>query len=174
VDRDGIEAAIRSAFAGVRLGSGISLRQAQAIDATVFGIESPNFATLPLDEVTEDWNQVPDGELLGDCIAHMDAEGLRYYLPALMLWLLDHHDDEDRLFVEGHDLTVIGTISALAPSQEFRRAYEATFYESFTDDQRRAIALYVEALPSLVQLNYEDETSLARAFARYWSAFLHR
>jgi hypothetical protein len=174
MDRGGIEAAIRSAFAGVRLGSGVSLRQAQAIDATIFGIESPNYGALPLDEVTEDWTQVPDEELLGDCIAHMDAEGLRYYLPALMFWLLDHYEDEDRLFVEGHDMTAIGTISALAPSREFAHSYEAIYDQSFTDEQRRAIALYLEGLPAIVHLEHQDDASVTRALGRYWSGFLRR
>jgi len=173
MDRLGIEAIIRSAFAGVRLGSGVSLRQAQAIDKTIFGIESPNFDVLPLGEITEDWTQVPDEELLGDCIAHLDAEGLRYYLPALMLWLLDHYD-EDGLFVEGHDMTAIGTIFELAPPREFARPSEAIYDEFFTDEQRRAIALYVEGLPALVHLDYEDEASVTRAIDRYWSRFLPR
>ena len=53
MERDEIESAIRAAFADVRLGSGISLRQAQAIDFSILGVDTPNFGALPRSEVTE-------------------------------------------------------------------------------------------------------------------------
>jgi hypothetical protein len=97
MERGEIERAIRSAFAGVRLGSGVSLRQAQAIDVYSKGVTKAEFEAMPLNEVTDDWTAVPESELRRDCIAHLDAPALQYYLPALMLWLLDHYGDEDRL-----------------------------------------------------------------------------
>jgi len=172
VDRGDVEAAIRSAFAGVQLGSGVSLRQAAAIDASIFGIKTPNFDQLPLAEVTDDWARVPEDELRRDNIAHLGAEGLRYYLPAFMLWLLEHHDDDDLIFDDGASMAVIGTISAIAPTAEFARSYEAIYDRWFTDEQRRAVASYVAALPALVRLHREDEVAVARALDQYWSRFL--
>jgi hypothetical protein len=168
VDRDHIRAAIRSAFASVTLRSGISLRQAESIDGTIFGLAPTHSAPDP-EEITDDWASIPEAELLRDNVAHLDGNGLRYYLPALMLWLLDHYD-EDRWLL-GSDMTAIGTMSAIAPSAEVASRSWA-FYDMFTDDQRAAIASYVEALPRLVHLDEEDATNVARSMDQYWRRFL--
>jgi hypothetical protein len=80
VEREEIEAAIRSAFGGVTLGSGVSLRQAQVIDNSILGLDPPVDLSGP--EITDDWARIPDSEFARDCIAHLDRVGLRYYLPA--------------------------------------------------------------------------------------------
>jgi hypothetical protein len=165
--REQVEAAIRSAFAGVTLGSGVSLRQAESIDGTIFGLEPMHHAP-DRDEVTDDWTRVPEAELLRDNIAHLDPDGLRYYLPALLLWLLDHYDD--RPWADG-DMTRIGTMHAIAPDAEFARSHWAV-YDSFTSDQPAALALYVHALPVLVHLDYEDSVRVPRSIDQYWHRFL--
>jgi hypothetical protein len=169
MEREDIQARIRTAFAGVRLGAGVSLREAQRIDWTILGIRQDQRDLPP--EVTDDWTRVPDAELMRDCVAHLDADGLRYYLPALMLWLLDHYDDDDRLFIDGADMTAIGTMSALAPWQKFAQSYW-DIYDKFTSAQRSAIASYVDALPRLVHLDKEDATLVERSLTRYWERFL--
>jgi hypothetical protein len=171
MEREDVQAAIRSAFAGVRLGSGVSLRQAQIIDVRGRGMSHAEFESLPRSEVTEDWTAIPDSELVRDCVGHLDAHGLRYYLPALMLWLLDHYDDEDRLFTEGADMTAIGTVSALAFSSEFETSYREIF-GGFTREQRAAIASFIEALPRLVELDDDDATRVASSLESYWAQFL--
>ena len=172
MERGEIEAAIRSAFADVRLGAGLSLRQAQAIDGTIFGLEPWHGGPHP-DEIIDDWTRVPESELRRDNIAHLDTDGLHYYLPALMLWVLDHYDDEDRLFIDGADMTAIGTISALAPSPEFARS-RWDIYDGFSSEQRTAIASYLEALPRLVNLDYRDATEVEASLNDYWAQFLPR
>jgi hypothetical protein len=162
--------AIRSAFADVRLRSGFSLRQAQAIDGTISGHEAWHGGPHP-DEIIDDWTRVPESELLRDNIAHLDTDGLHYYLPALMLWLLDHYNDEDRLLTDGADMTAIGTMMALAPPPMFAGSYRDA-YDSFSAEQRAAIASYVEALPRLVNLDYRDATGIEASLDDYWAQFL--
>jgi hypothetical protein len=175
VERDDIEAAIRSAFLDVRLGSGISLRQAQVINSYGRGFTDAQFDAVPLSEVTDDWTRVPESELLRDNIWHLDAEGLRYYLPALMLWLLDHYDEPGVLSMPGLDplMTPIGVVQALAPEEMFADSQWAR-YDAFSAEQRTAIAAYVEALPRLVALDLEDATSIASSIRDYWGQFLPR
>jgi hypothetical protein len=168
IERDRIEGAIHTAFAGITLRSGVSLRQAQSIDGTIFGLE-PTHAGPDPDEITDDWASIPESELLRDNIAHLDVDGLHYYLPALMLWLLDHYD-EDR-WLRGSDMTAIGTIQAIAPDPAFAASRWAT-YDSFTADQRTAIASYVHALPRLVGLDHDDAARVAWAMDHYWHRFL--
>jgi hypothetical protein len=151
----------------------VSLRQAAAIDAHFEGWTKADFDRLPESEVTHDWTQIPEEDLRRDNIPHLDPDGLRYYLPALMLWLLDHYDDaEDRLLDVDTDLTVIGTIHALAPGHEFRQHHYGIYDARFTPEQRGAIAAYIEALPHLVALDPEDATLVARSVRDYWKQFL--
>jgi len=172
MEREDVEAAIRSAFAGVRLGTGISLQQARLIDVGLTqDMNQAEFASIPRHETTEDWTQIAQAELLCDALGHLDADGLRYYLPALMLWLLDHYNDEGLIFDPDASMTAIGTMSALAPSAEFAR-YRWETYDGFTLQQRAAMAMYVEALPRLVELDREDGTRVSRSIQRYWAQFL--
>jgi len=97
-----IENLIRNAFHNVTLGGGISLTQAQAIDAGTPATGSG------FDE-TNDWSRIPFNELERDRIAHLDARGFRYYMPAPMLSVLTHYDPAS--------MRVIGTLSALYPKK---------------------------------------------------------
>jgi hypothetical protein len=172
MEREDVEAAIRTAFAGVQLGSGCSLQQARLIDeGLTVEMSQAEFAAIPRNETTDDWSRIAESELTCDSVAHLDADGLRYYLPALMLWLLDHYNDENLLFDHDASMTVIGTMSALAPSAEFAR-YRWDIFDGFTSEQRAAMAKYVEALPRLVELDREDATLVNRSLGRYWAQFL--
>lgn len=153
--RKEVEAAIRTAFAGVRLGHGVTLSNAELMDdwADPAIVES-----LLGSEPDEDWASIPADELdRAEAIAHLDAEGLRYYLPALMLHLLDDYQPTE--------MWSIGTIGAL----DQRGRHPRGFLELLSTAQRRAIAVYVQALPNLVELGDEDSTRVSRAFRDVWS-----
>jgi hypothetical protein len=173
VERLGLEDLIRDAFAGVSLGAGVSLRQAAAIDVYFEGWTQAQFDRLPESEVTHDWTEIPDDELRRDNVAHLDPEGLRYYLPALMLWLLEHYNNADeRLLDSDAEMSVIGTIYALAPGKDFREHQYGIYDAFFTEQQRCAIAAYVATLPGLVELGWEDTALLERSLRDYWGQFL--
>lgn len=163
MERERLEALIRDAFAGVRLDGGVSQRQALVIDAWGRGSTKAEYEALPLSEVTDDWTRIEASAI--DGISHFDAKGLRYYLPALMLWLLDHYHDDSGT------LTAIGTVSALAFSREDDVRSRA-MYAIFSDTQRKAIATYLASLPELVDLDEEDTKRVSRSLDRYWKQFL--
>jgi hypothetical protein len=172
MERETVEAGIRTAFAGVKLGAGVSLRQAQAADTWRDGHTEAEWRALPRGEVTDDWSRVPDAELRRDCIAYLDEEGLRYYLPAFMLWLLDHYDDVEMRRDASSDLAVIGTLMATAPGGDGRAAALHAAFDGYTPQRRAAIAAFVEALPRLVELSYMDAMCVERAIRDYWGQFL--
>src|SRR5262249_49006164 len=107
-------------------------------------------------EVTTDWASFPFSDLDSDCIAHLDAEGLRYYLPALMLALLEHYDSGS--------MRVIGTIGALNPHS----AYGDDRLKLLTEKQGRAIAAFLASLPKLVDLHSEDLKIVSLSLESYW------
>lgn len=156
-----VVAAIREAFRGVVLGGGVSLKQAELIDEWNDTLTEAEFAAIPDLEETTDWTAVSPEELETDNVAHLDAEGLRYYLPAFMLYLLDHYDG-------GGEMWTIGTVRAL----DQRRPHPPGFLDLLDPMQRRAIARYVQALPSLVELDRDDSRILERAFRQVWARYL--
>lgn len=130
--RRAVESEIRAAFQGVTLGQGISLRQAQCAD--VFGqalLKGAPASSAP--EEINDWSRVSIDELESDYIAHLDAGGFRYYIPALMLSVLNRY--------EPTSMRVIGTLSGLYPKKESLGMCDASVFSSHpcAEDSHRTI-----------------------------------
>jgi hypothetical protein len=160
--RGAVEKEIRTAFRGVGLGAGISLREAQREDR-VYADHSASPPTAQGEGITHDWSRVTLEELERDCVAHLDALGFRYYIPALMLSLLDHYDPSS--------LRVIGTLSGLYPKKDAWR-YHMQRYSLLDSHQKAAIAHFLAALPELIELEPTDQKSVERALRNYWSEYL--
>lgn len=154
---------IRNAFQGVQLGRGTSAGQTEVIDRYGEGCTPSQFEAISLEEVTNDWTSIPPDELERVQAAHLDAEGLRYYLPALMLSVLEDYDPSSS--------RVIGTLRALYPTRE-SWGYHMERYKELSDVHKRAIAAFLLELPSLLPLDLEDQTLVTRAARNYWGQFL--
>jgi hypothetical protein len=163
IGREAVEELIARAFSGITLGGGISLRQAQVIDRYGEGVTDAEFDALPQSEITQDWSRVPLDELERNCVAHLDEAGFRYYLPALMLSILSNYDPAS--------MRVIGTIQALRPAFTHPGYHEKPF-RVLSDEQRTAVAHFLQELPALVSLDTEDEKLVSRALRDYWQQFL--
>lgn len=160
-----ITACIRKAFAGVVLGDGVSLRQSIVIDNYGEGYTEEEFENIKNTEVVGDWTQVPHNELIeAENIAHFDAGGFRYYIPALMLSLIEKFDNSS--------MRVIGTLQSLYPKPDRMWTYHMVQYSLLNYDQKQAIAKFLIALPDLVTLDNEDKSRVERAVSNYWSEFL--
>ncbi len=134
--KEEIKNLIETAFSGVTLNGGISLQQTKVIDNYGRGVTSEEFSALPKKEVTDNWKEIPTSKLdEADCLAHLDEKGFRYYIPALMLRLLENYDYASMM--------TIGTISRLYPKSEDGEY----LYSQLNEQQKQAIALYLEALP---------------------------
>lgn len=160
LDRSALESQIRTAFQGEVLGNGVGLRQAQVIDRDGDGISDAELAKLPKDEIRDDWSRVPLDDYSTGCIAHLDAEGLRYYLPALMLSVLYDYDPGS--------MRVIGILSAIDP----RGSYGEGRFVLLNREQRRTVAEFLSSLPQLVELWHEDAKLVARSLRAYWHQYL--
>ena len=92
---------IRKAFAGVRLGNGIGLRQAQGLDD--YETEAKCLSYREMDE-KEDWGRIPIGEL-NQCyssLSFFDDEGMRFHLPAYLIAELNGEYKQGMAFQLGH------------------------------------------------------------------------
>lgn len=161
MQKDEIRNVIETAFSGVTLDGGLSLEQTKVVDNYGRGVTAEQFTNLPNSEVTGDWRKIPLSLLdEAECIAHLDTKGFKYYIPALMLRLLDNYDSSSMMS--------IGTISFLYPREG---SWEYS-YSELNEQQNQAIALYLEALPGLVELETEDKTRVEKALNNYWSKYL--
>lgn len=162
-----LERDICAAFKGVVLGNGVSLSQAEIIDN--YGknkdgvpVSGRQYDDLRSTDVTEDWESITLRDLERDNVAHMDAEGLRYYLPALMISVLGRYDPAS--------MRVIGTLMALDPRP--MDEYHSNRYSLLNDKQKQVIAQFLTLLPDLLPLDQEDTARTNRAVKAYWQRFL--
>lgn len=162
LQKEEVRKVIETAFDGVSLDGGLSLEQTKVVDNYGRGVTTKQFTNLPNKEVTDDWKEIPISQLDdAECLAHFDRKGFKYYIPALMLRLLENYDPTSMM--------TIGTLSILYPKTETW----TYLYSLLTEQQYQAIALYLQVLPSLVELDtFEDKTVVERAFNDYWSKFL--
>jgi uncharacterized protein DUF6714 len=162
--RRAIEREIQMAFRGVTLGQGISLRQAQLTGRSPDAVSNTHSSSVTPGEIVDDWSQIPLDELERDCIAHLDAGGFRYYIPALMLSVLENYDSAS--------MRVIGTLGSLYPKKNHSWEYHMLRYSLLNHTQKTAIARFLAALPKLVELGYEDHKIAERTLRNYWGEYL--
>ena len=152
---------IRSAFVGVTLDGGISLEQTRVMDNYGRGVTPEQFRDLPKTEIVDDWTRIPDAVLdEADCLAFLDQKGFRYYIPALMIRILRAYDEVPAM--------TMSTIARLYP----KHPEAEELYGELTQVQKAVVARFLSALPSLFELNREDQTRIERALRNYWSRYL--
>ena len=144
--------AIEKAFAGVSLGTGVALLEADVIDA--YGGMEERLKAREQNEKT-DWKLIPDNliERNPHALCFMDAQGLRFHLPAYMRFSLRHFQDCKTISSEvaAYRLTDPKTYSALRPI--------------LTEAQ---IEVILEFLTACIQLEIDDGEDIAFAI-RFWS-----
>ena len=151
------------AFRGITLGEGTSLRRAQLADHCRDAVTKPRLSRARK-EIIDDWSKVPLDELEGDCIAHLDAAAFRYYIPALMLSVLNDYDSAS--------MRVIGTLTGLYPKNDDGWEYHMHRYSLLNHAQKAAIANFLSALPRLVELDLTDQKIVSKALRNYWDEYL--
>jgi len=126
-------------------------------------MSNKEFSNLQNKEVTNNWKKIPI-KLLDDAesLAHLDAKGFKYYIPALMLRLMDNY--------VSCSMMAIGTLSGLYPKKD-NLDYHLERYSLLNTEQRNAISKYLKYLPELVNLETEDKKVVERAFNNYWHQF---
>jgi Family of unknown function (DUF6714) len=94
---DRVANAIRHAFAGVVLGDGIGLLEAQAIDD--YADATARQTARSRDEM-EDWSAISTDNL-NQCyssLSFFDADGMRFHLPAFLIADLEQNFKQDVIF----------------------------------------------------------------------------
>jgi len=161
--RDELLALIREAFADVQRGSGVSLREARAIDDHATGAQ--RLAARQKDADTH-WGQVPDADIAEhDAVfSFMDLRGHQYYAPAYMSWLVRQGYDTSSNSVETAQF-------AFDPWGKVEGGQHLRPHEMFTPAQCACIARYLQYVAEV--LDEGSEGSTAGDYLRtYWSRYL--
>lgn len=162
-DRDRVIAEIEEAFDGVSREDGITLHEADAIDSHA----SEDELQRARDKDCESrWQDVPDAAIEGgaDSLAHFDAKGLRYYLPAYMRWTIRHGADSRSVSSD----FVIYTLARSVGSGEYFEERIA----GFTPAQCRAICRFLHYIVASGEPDFERDVA-RKALADHWGQFCY-
>jgi hypothetical protein len=139
---------IEAAFAGVTLGHGVGLQEAQGLDDYA---DAQTCADYRASDEKDDWQRIP-AEALCRCnssLSFFDAEGMRFHLPAYLL--ADLRGDYG-----------FGMAFCLTQTSDYDR-----YFRLLTDTQRRAVRAFL--LHILDDRDYEfDRPHILRALDDYW------
>jgi len=140
---------IRGSFAGVQLGSGIGLREAQGIDDYE---KKAAIASLRDRDEKHDWSAIAPADLTAcaSSLSFFDAEGMRFHLPAFLVAELE------------------GSVfhCAVFPLMDINE-YKEGQYASLSTAQRRAVREFLLVIADDPEFEFERE-GLRRALAEYW------
>ena len=142
---------IERAFANVRLGGGVSLREADVIDE--YGTDAERKKARAQDE-QDDWGRIPE-DLIAHyswCLSFFDAEGMTFHLPAYMRFALRHYRDSASASVDS-------TIYALGHHDER--------FSGFTSPRRAAVRHFLKFM-AYNGGRHVDSGSAKRALVDMW------
>lgn len=89
-DRRRVTELIRHAFRDVSLGNGIGLRQGRGLDNYA---DTKTLAAYRAEDEKLDWSAIPIKDLnrYNDALSFLDAEGMRFHLPAFLIASLERN-----------------------------------------------------------------------------------
>jgi hypothetical protein len=162
-EAEGVIELIRHAFRDVSRENGVTLHEALVIDE--YGSEAERSAARKLDTDCH-WEDVP-GQLIEaseSVLCFVDARGLRYYLPAYMVWSLRHFRTSES-FSHNHTICSLH----LSPSGRLRH-WDLDRFEVFNDEQARAICGFLRFMAQQDEDIVFADTA-RQALCAYWGKF---
>ena len=162
--RDRLIAEIERVFDDVSREDGITLHEADVID--YYGSEQEMKLARRKDREAR-WQDVPEEEIekCYNSLAHLDAKGLRYYLPAFMRWTVRHARDSDSLSSDF-------TIYILCPNDDKASLSEDQLkrFAAFDTHQARSICSFLRFVVEY-DGGYLDTCVARQALGQYWGRY---
>ena len=137
--------AISNAFQGVLLGGGTSLNEARANDA---GGDREKYLELAKGDERQDWRNIASGTLESFPVlfSFMNHKGLRFFLPAYMIWTIRNHKKSDlqisdaTIYAIDPDNYSIGSFASWFSPPQIAAMISFLEYCAVNDDSLDAIA----------------------------------
>lgn len=160
--RDRVLKQIHEAFRDVKLGDGVTLHEAIAIDDGATEAERQIARRL---DTAQRWQDVPDDQIARHeaVFSFLDVKGYVFYAPAYMCWLLRGGYDTDWNSAAEAQM-------AFHPSGRFDRGHQYKPHEIFSAAQCRAIAQYMLYVYEV--LDEEGFSYVKGPLDKYWSQYL--
>jgi len=159
-DRSNVIAQITKAFSKVSREGGVSLHEADVLDA--YGSDEECAAARAIDTDTK-WQEVPESDIEENysILSFLDPIGFRYYIPAYMVWSLRHWEraDSNSVFSTVDHLTLVDRLDL--------REYHLARFRVFSPDQRSAVQSFLRHMATYSE-EYSEDAS--KALASYWAS----
>lgn len=152
-DLETVIGAITDAFAGVRLGDGIGLHEAEGIDDHE---NAETLARLRQGDEKENWAAIPTGDLhrCHSAFSFFDAKGARFHLPAFLI--------DDLKLPYGGNFDAVSFLTRTVPLYPEKVAL-------LDDAQRSAIRLYLRFFAAQDHCGDWDREDIRHALEGYWA-----
>jgi len=150
---------IQKAFHGVEQPKDITLHVAEAHDYYDYENNDKHRAK----DYIGDWEGVPD-EHIHECkhaLSYVDKVGIRYYLPAYMIWTLRNLSSDE--YDLDHALYTLDN----SPNDPQLSEYHKERFLLFNSEQMKACALFVKFCAEDEQ-DYTDSYFAKKKYDRYW------
>jgi hypothetical protein len=148
---------IRTAFREIRLGKGIGLFEAQAIDG---GMDEVTQKAYRAQDETEDWEAIPIEKLdrYYASLSFFDAEGMRFHLPAYLI------------------ANLLGSLTTATPyfyithleTNDYLSDYSRSKLALFSKEQRAAVRDYLMLVRDLPNFEF-SRPEIDSALQGYWA-----
>lgn len=190
-NQQGLIDEITSAFQDVRRGNGVTLHEATVIDS--YGSMEER-AKARKKDTERRWQDVPDRDIANTdaVLSFLDAEGLRYYLPAYIVWYLRNIDNDAVRSSNTFDSVVFHLtyqieeredkrFEGLTPAQGRAIAHFLIFVSERREDSERQIfkaemehsGMTEEDIDPYIKAYYfEGSAAIRQALSQYWNQFL--
>ena len=146
-------ALITAAFSGVERGNGVTLHEAWVID--VYGSKEERVKARKRDTETR-WQDVPHQHISagGNALYFFDPEGFHYYLPAFLVWYVEHINSgsSNTFFI------VDGFLEGRATDTYYQERFA-----TLTGEQSNAVAQYLVFVDSHQKKWVESEAAALEA-----------
>ncbi len=156
---------ITTAFQGVTRGKGVSLHEADVIDA--YGSSKERAKARRLDTDTR-WQDVPDADIeqYHWILSFLDLQGFHYYVPAYMVWSLKYYKTSESA---SSDRIIYALDLYLSTSKEMIEFRQSRF-AVFTPEQCAAICGFLRFMAEHND-GYADGKAASEALEGYWGQF---
>jgi hypothetical protein len=152
---------IESAFSSVALGNGVGLYEAEALD-NYADAEKVSSAKVKDRESWKSWIDIPEKviEQFSSALCFVDSEGMRFLLPAYMLFACKYYKTSDSFSIDS-------VIYALD-----RGIYKfGNDISILTTDQISAIIAFLKFMILDAGEEFVDAEAALRAYENHWSVF---
>lgn len=162
MEKEELVAEIEEAFRDVKLGNGIGLYEAEAIDD--YANDKVTRQARSKDRDTWcNWTDIPakDIEYFYSALCFVDIEGMRFLLPAYMKYAVDNYDSSNSASIDM-------SISALLNSPVF---VQSDVDEYFTPKQYCAFARFLRFMVLEAGEDFVDSFSASEAYDKFWKNY---